>query len=61
MRDLRRIWQGTGLERSGILTVSFKACFCAGNGFNPAMDDLSIGLKLTGETKQSFKFAPNFI
>ena len=44
MRDLGQIGQGAGFERFIILTVGFKTCFCADNGFNPTMDDLSIML-----------------
>ena len=30
--------------------VGFKTCCCLNNGFDPAMDDLSVGLKLVRET-----------
>ena len=46
MRDLRQIWQGTGFERPGVLMVGFKTCCCLDNGFDPAMDYLSMALKL---------------
>lgn len=51
MRNLRQIWQGAGFERPGVLMVGFKTCSCLDNGFDPAMDDLSMALKLVGETK----------
>jgi len=60
VRDLQQIWQGAGFERPGVLTAGFKACFCADNGINTAMDDLSITIKSARKTKQTMKFAPNF-
>ena len=51
MRDLRQVWQGASFERPGVLMVGFKICFCLGNGFDPAMDNLSMALKLVRVTK----------
>jgi hypothetical protein len=51
MGNLRQIWQGTGFKRPNVLMVGFKTCNCLNNGFDPAMDDLSVALKLVRETK----------
>lgn len=60
MRDLRQIWQGAGFERPGVLMLSFKTCCYLDNGFDPAMDDLSMKLQLVRQNKQT-KFVPNFL
>lgn len=51
MRDLRKIWQGADFERLGVLMIRFKTCCCLDNGFDPAMDDLSMTIKLVRDTK----------